>query len=122
LVTTGFSLPLSAQVIAAGDVRDRSRLIPGAALMLGVRPEDLIVGPPTGGDGPRGRVVVVEPQGNERIISVALTGGDSAETVWKVRAPKHGPGANVTVGDTVGITVRPRGLRLFDQETEERVL
>lgn len=122
VVTTGFSLPLSAQVIAASAVRDRDRLVPGAALTLGVRPEDLIVGPPAGGDGPLGRVVVVEPQGDERIVSVALTAGDAAEAVWKVRAPKYGPSANVTVGDAVGLTVRPRGLRLFDQETEERVL
>jgi multiple sugar transport system ATP-binding protein len=122
LVTTGFSLPLSAQAIAASGVRGRSRLVPGAALTLGVRPEDLIVGPPAGVDGPRGQVVVVEPQGDERIVSVALTGGDAAETVWKVRAPKHGPSANVSVGDTVGLMVRPRGLRLFDAETEERVL
>ena len=122
LVTTGFILPLSAQGTAASDVRGRSGLVPGAALTLGVRPEDLIVGPLAGGDGPRGRVVVVEPQGDERIISVALTGGDAAQTVWKVRAPKHGPGVNVAVGDAVGLTVRPRGLRLFDKETEERVL
>jgi len=122
LVTTGFILPLSAQGTAASDVRGRSGLVPGAALTLGVRPEDLIVGPLAGGDGPRGRVVVVEPQGDERIISVALTGGDAAQTVWKVRAPKRGPGVNVAVGDAVGLTVRPRGLRLFDKETEERVL
>jgi len=122
LVTTGFILPLSAQGTPASDVRGRSGLVPGAALTLGVRPEDLIVGPLAGGDGPRGRVVVVEPQGDERIISVALTGGDAAQTVWKVRAPKHGPGVNVAVGDAVGLTVRPRGLRLFDKETEERVL
>ena len=122
LVTTGFILPLSAQGTATSDVRGRSGLVPGAALTLGVRPEDLIVGPLAGGDGPRGRVVVVEPQGDERIISVALTGGDAAQTVWKVRAPKHGPGVNVAVGDAVGLTVRPRGLRLFDKDTEERVL
>jgi hypothetical protein len=121
VVTPGFSLPLPARVISSG-VRDRSRLVPGVALTLGVRPEDLIVGPPAGVDGPRGRVVVVEPQGDERIVSVALSDGDSAQAVWKVRAPKYGPGANVTVGDSVGLTVRPRGLRLFDQETEERVL
>jgi ABC-type sugar transport system ATPase subunit len=122
LVTTGFILPLSAQGTATSDVRGRSGLVPGAALTLGVRPEDLIVGPLAGGDGPRGRVVVVEPQGDERIVSVALTGGDAAQTVWKVRAPKHGPGVNVAVGDAVGLTVRPRGLRLFDKDTEERVL
>jgi multiple sugar transport system ATP-binding protein len=121
VVALGFSLPLPARVISSG-VRDRSRLVPGVALTLGVRPEDLIVGPPAGVDGPRGRVVVVEPHGDERIVSVALSDGDSAQAVWKVRAPKYGPGANVTVGDSVGLTVRPRGLRLFDQETEERVL
>jgi len=39
-----------------------------------------------------------------------------------VRAPKYGSRANVAIGDVVGLTVRPRGLRLFDKETEERVL
>ena len=121
VVTTVFSLPLSARVISSG-VHDHSRLVPGAALTLGVRPEDLIVGSPAGEDGPRGQVVVVEPQGDERIVSVALTGGDAVGTVWKVRAPKHGPSANIAVGDAVGLTVRSRGLRLFDEETEERVL
>ncbi|HEX2280930.1 MAG TPA: ABC transporter ATP-binding protein [Thermomicrobiales bacterium] len=121
VVTAVFRLPLSARVMSSG-VHDRSRLVPGAALTLGVRPEDLIVGSPAGEDGPRGRVVVVEPQGDERIISVVLTGGDAAGTVWKVRAPKQGPSANIAVGDAVGLTVRPRGLRLFDEQTEERVL
>jgi ABC-type sugar transport system ATPase subunit len=120
LVTAAFSLPLSASSIEASG--GRGPLVPGTALMLGVRPEDLIVGPPAGAGGPCGRVVVVEPQGDERIISVALAGRDSGETVWKVRAPKHGSSAKVAVGDPVGLTVRPRGLRLFDKETEERVL
>jgi len=122
LMAAGFNLALSATSIESSGVRGRSRLVPGAALTLGVRPEDLRVGPPDGADGPYGRVVVVEPQGDERIISVALTEGDSAGVVWKVRAPKHGLGAGVVVGDTVRLTVRPRGLRLFDRETEERVL
>ena len=122
LVSAAFSLPLLTTSIEASRGRGGGPLVSGTALMLGVRPEDLIVGPPDGVDGPRGRVVVVEPQGDERIISVALDGGDSVETVWKVRAPKHGPNANVAVGDAVGLTVRSRGLRLFDKETEERVL
>jgi ABC-type sugar transport system ATPase subunit len=99
-------------------------LTPGTALTLGVRPEDIVLGPPpVDRDAPRGRVTVVEPQGDERIVSVAL--GDDAGAgvpVWKIRTAKHGPAAHLATGDVVGLVVRPRGLRLFDAMTEERVL
>jgi ABC-type sugar transport system ATPase subunit len=99
-------------------------LTPGTALTLGVRPEDVILGPPpTDREAPRGRVTVVEPQGDERIVSVALGDDAGADApVWKIRTAKHGPVAYLAVGDLVGLVVRPRGLRLFDPMTEERVL
>jgi multiple sugar transport system ATP-binding protein len=99
-------------------------MIDGEPVVAGVRPEDLAILPrPEGGGGPIGQIVVVEPQGDERIVSVAL--GDDAGAgmpVWKIRASKHGPAAHLAVGDLVGLVVRPRGLRLFDAMTEERVL
>ena len=42
--------------------------------------------------------------------------------VWKIRAAKHGPATHLAIGEAVGLMVRPRGLRLFDAMTEERVL
>ncbi len=114
LETASFALPL-----AAGS--DVGALGPDAAVTLGVRPEDIDLGDAAGGT-PRGRVVVVEPLGDERIVSVALGAAPAADApVWKVRAPKHGPTGAVAPGDLVGLVIRPRGLRLFDAASEERV-
>ena len=133
LETAAFRLPLPSELV--GDARG---LAPGRAVTLGVRPEDLAIGvPPTAPAAPRGRVIVVEPQGDERIVSVEVNslprdaanghpGGAPPETtdqlIWKVRAPKRGHAEWLDPGDLVGLTVRPYGLRLFDAATEERVL
>ncbi|MGH2616260.1 MAG: ABC transporter ATP-binding protein [Thermomicrobiales bacterium] len=122
LEMSGFRLPVSEHLIAASrDVRGRA-LVEDVALTLGVRPEDLAIGPASHDpDSPHGRIIVVEPQGDERIISVALD-GDGPATVWKVRTPKHGPGAGLTDGAAVALKIRHGGMRLFDAETNERVL
>ena len=124
LDTAVFRLPVASRLIDTDAGAAAATLTPGTALTLGVRPEDVILGPPPADrEAPRGRVTVVEPQGDERIVSVAL--GDDAGAgmpVWKIRAAKHGPAAHLAVGDLVGLVVRPRGLRLFDAMTEERVL
>ncbi len=124
LDTAVFRLPVASRLIDTDASATAATLTAGTALTLGVRPEDVILGPPPADrEAPRGRVTVVEPQGDERIVSVAL--GDDAGAgmpVWKIRAAKHGPVAHLTVGDLVGLVVRPRGLRLFDTMTEERVL
>ena len=124
LETEAFRLPLAPEVAA-----DARGLAPGLAVTAGVRPEDLaIVAPAPEPTAPRARVVVVEPQGDERIVSLAIghPGGAAASEenrlIWKVRAPKRGDADSLDPGDLVGLTVRPRGLRLFDATTEERVL
>ena len=95
------------------DLRD------GTPVVVGVRPEDLVLGTaPTDDASPRGSVVVVEPQGDERIVSLSLPGGQQ----WKVRAPRPAGGGSWHPGETVGIAVKPRALRLFDATTEARVL
>ena len=95
---------------------------PDAAVTLGVRPEDIGLDDAAADGMPRGRVVVVEPLGDERIVSVALGTAPAADApVWKVRAPKHGPAGGVVPGDVVGLTIRQRGLRLFHGASEERV-
>jgi multiple sugar transport system ATP-binding protein len=124
LDTAVFRLPVASRLVDTDASAAAATLTPGTALTLGVRPEDVILGPPPADrEAPRGRVTVVEPQGDERIVSVAL--GDDAGAgmpVWKIRAAKHGPAAHLAVGDLVGLVVRPRGLRLFDAMSEERVL
>ncbi len=101
----------------AKDLREAG-LSEGAAVVVGVRPEDLLLGPaPADPSAPHGAVTLVEPQGDERIVSLALPGGGPQ---WKVRAPRQAGGWQP--GETVGITVKPGALRLFDATTEARVL
>jgi multiple sugar transport system ATP-binding protein len=124
LDTAVFRLPVASSLVDTDAGAAAATLTPGTALSLGVRPEDVILGPPPADrEAPRGRVTVVEPQGDERIVSVALGDDTGAGVpVWKIRAAKHGPAEDLAVGDLVGLVVRPRGLRLFDAMTEERVL
>ncbi len=119
-----FRLPIGPELIDGNSAAAAARLTPGAAFTLGVRPEDLLVGPPLDNQQtPRGRVIVVEPQGDERIVSVALGDSTLAEgTIWKARTPKHGARARHEPGDAVGLAIRRRGLRLFDAATEDRIL
>ena len=124
LDTAMFRLPVVSRLVDTDADAAAVTLTPGTALTLGVRPEDVILGPPPADrEAPRGRVTVVEPQGDERIVSVALGDDAGADApVWKIRAAKHGPAAHLAIGEAVGLMVRPRGLRLFDAMTEERVL
>ena len=119
-----FRLPVVSRLVDTDADPAAVTLTPGTALTLGVRPEDVILGPPPADRAaPRGRVTVVEPQGDERIVSVALGDDAGADApVWKIRAAKHGPATHLAIGEAVGLMVRPRGLRLFDAMTEERVL
>jgi multiple sugar transport system ATP-binding protein len=122
LETSDFRLPLAPPLAEA-----MSHLPPDAALILGARPEDLGIGPPPKTpEEPQGRVVVVEPQGDERIVSVVLgSGSDGAaatDPIWKVRAPRLGGAEALAPGQVVGLTIRPPGLRLFDAATEARVV
>ena len=120
--TTGLKLEVAGFVLPLTTEARPGVLGTGAAVTLGVRPEDVgLDGAPADGM-PRGRVVVVEPLGDERIVSIALGAAPTADApIWKVRAPKHGPAGGVAPGDLVGLTIRPRGLRLFDAASEERV-
>lgn len=117
IVAKPFTLPVATDVLPALEgVPD------GAKVIVGARPEDVFVGA-SGATvaGPSGRIVVVEPQGDERIVSLALeTGG--APLTWKARVPKPAAGADWSPGEQVGFAIRPRGLRLFDADTQARLV
>ncbi len=116
LTAVGVRLPVSAEEVGG-------RVAPGETVTVGVRPEDLLIDSAAAeGGGARGRVVVVEPQGDERIVSVALDTGSPTPPVWKVRAPKSGNASTLAPGVQVSLASRPRGIRLFDPRTEERLL
>lgn len=113
--TASFTVPLDPQ---AGSTTQG--LSPDQELTLGVRPEDVALesGSPRP-DAPHGSVVVVEPQGDERIVSIALANGGP---VWKARAAYGRGKGSWNPGDLLHFAIRPRGVRLFDAVTQTRVL
>ena len=81
----------------------------GRALEIGVRPEDIRLGP----EGVRGRVTLVERAGPDAFVHIDV---DGAELVARVRTESC-----PIAGDEVAASVDPRHIHLFDAETGERV-
>jgi len=108
VIAGGFGLPTGAAPV-----------IDGQRVVAGVRPEDLVIGHATSGS--TGRIVVVEPQGDERIVSIALN--DVPEPlIWKVRAPKPNGSGEYRIGQPVAMTVRHGCLHLFNGATGSRII
>ena len=107
IVMGGFALPIGDAPVVDGD-----------AVVAGVRPEDLTIGHHTSES--TGRIVVIEPQGDERIISISLDRVPNT-VIWKSRAPHARDGAEYEIGQPVSLTVRHGGLRLFNSRTESRI-
>jgi ABC-type sugar transport system ATPase subunit len=72
---------------------------------LGIRPEDLTIGPPDGAHA-RGEVYMVEPMGREQVIDVRI-----GERSIQALAPAA---LSVRIGEPVGLTFDPTKLHLFD--------
>jgi multiple sugar transport system ATP-binding protein len=89
----------------------------GAAIKRGVRPEDVVVSvtPPTTGDGWRyATVVVVEPMGNETLVTLDRPGQRIVARV---------PGdCDAAPGQRVWMRLAPGSLLLFDSETGKRIV
>jgi len=83
-------------------------------LVLGARPEDIIL---TSHDDPQGinsEVYVVEPLGTENIINLKI-----GEHVIKMRTnPDFYPG----IGEKIKVKIKEGKIRLFDKKTEENIL
>jgi multiple sugar transport system ATP-binding protein len=108
VIAGGFSVPIGDAPVVDGD-----------SVVVGVRPEDLEIGHAT--SNTRGRIVVVEPQGDERIVSIALA--DTPEPViWKARAPGPNGSGEYVPGQKVTLTVRHGGLHLFNGTTASRIV
>jgi multiple sugar transport system ATP-binding protein len=112
LTTNPFDIP-----VPPGAAEAVTHLPDGAALIAGVRPEDLALSE----RGPQrslgGSVLVTELHGDEFIVSIET----EPAHLWKVRAPRiDGPAARA--GDHVGLRMRPNALRLFDAATGVRLL
>jgi multiple sugar transport system ATP-binding protein len=99
------------------------RITPGAAeVLVGLRPEGLVAGPPSAG-ALRGEVEVVEELGAERHLYLRVPGLDvveqsdrPAELAGSICARLNDPIA-VAAGGSVALLPRPEQVRLFDETT-----
>ena len=95
-----FDLPLPAQV-AAG-------LTAGSQVTVGMRPEDITLGPADGRLAFPGRVALIEDLGSETLVFVEAAGGPRL-TVAGQRL------GSLRVSDNVSIGLRPEALHFFDE-------
>jgi multiple sugar transport system ATP-binding protein len=90
----------------------------GQTLILGIRPEPLIVSVPATKNLPV-QVDLVENLGNDAFISVTLTEAESQSThtanCWQVRIP---PERVVSVGEQLWLSLTPDKIHLFDPNTD----
>jgi multiple sugar transport system ATP-binding protein len=107
-----FNLPLS--------IRQSEALagVPsGQALLLGIRPEHVIVSAQVDAGGVAAEVSVVEPQSNEFVVGLRI-----GEHLIKARRDRRKMDFRPQVGQTIGLHIPPDKVRLFDKETESRLL
>ncbi|MCS7241587.1 MAG: ABC transporter ATP-binding protein [Candidatus Caldatribacterium sp.] len=96
---------------------ERVAPLEGREVILGVRPEHLVLARGQGENVIRGEIYVVEPQSNEYIVDVRVGG----ETV-KVRLDKRECASPPRPGEVVEVAFEDRFLYLFDPVTEKRLL
>ena len=84
---------------------------PGAAVVLGLRPDAIRLTPP--GAGPVARVASVEPRGAEAVVALEIGGARLAAV-----APAHGRPAE---GDAVGLDLDIARLALFGADTRRNL-
>lgn len=80
-------------------------------VLVGLRPEDIILQENQSELGVSGEVMITEYQGKEYFVHVNVEGEDLI-----VRSRRQG---GFSVGDEIGLTVQPSDIYLFDPETEE---
>jgi multiple sugar transport system ATP-binding protein len=108
IISGVFALPIGDAPVVDGDT-----------VVAGVRPEDLVIGHASSSTS--GTIVVIEPQGDERIVSISLDGVPNS-AIWKSRAPRPVDGTEYEVGQAVTLTVRHGGLRLFNGTSGSRIV
>lgn len=85
-------------------------------VILGVRPEHVLIGPPDAGYPMIAEIIVVEPHGHEAVLHLKAQGH-----VLRCRVDKRGLGFRPVPGDVVGFSFNPNYIYLFDPLTEERI-
>ncbi|OZM79113.1 ABC transporter ATP-binding protein [Pseudonocardia sp. MH-G8] len=97
-----FEVPLPADAAAAAERHPTGRLV------LGVRPEDVLLA--RSGEGLPGTVFVTEPLGADVLVTVDLGAG----ALVKARVPAP---FRAATDSPITVTLRPDRLHLFDEET-----
>ena len=98
-MSSDVALPLPAGVSVAA----------GRKVHYGIRPEHFSLSDA----GLRAEVVLTEPTGSETQVFMRL-GGHDVLGVFRERV-------QIARGDTIGVTVQPGTMHLFDAETEKRI-
>jgi sn-glycerol 3-phosphate transport system ATP-binding protein len=83
----------------------------GTRVMAGVRPERAVVRPPS--DGLPLKIELIEELGVGRLVHGQLAG--TAMTI------AIGPGEHLPPGDTIGVTIPPDAVHLFEAESGRRL-
>ncbi|QLK26333.1 ABC transporter ATP-binding protein [Natrinema zhouii] len=106
IVTDFFEYPVPADV--STDRED------GSGLVLGIRPEDILVNERDAGDkGLEADISVVEPMGNENTVHLRFAGGADGD---EFLATTEGI-PNVSAGDRTTVEFPAEAIHLFDAET-----
>ena len=100
-----FALPAEARETASAN---------GHRLVLGIRPENVILG--TDPEGVQVPVHLVEPLGSDTLVDLRLGEYDGTPILMKARIP---PTRSVVEGQFAQVQLQSAYLNLFDQETEQ---
>ncbi len=85
-------------------------------VILGVRPEHVLIGPPGGEHLMTAGIAVMEPHGHEMILHLEIQG-----FLLRCRTDKRSLGFRPAPGDIVGFSFNLNYIYLFDRTTEERI-
>jgi ABC-type sugar transport system ATPase subunit len=84
-------------------------------LVLGVRPQDIVVAPERANGELTGTVELIQLVGSEKLLDVALPGGIRLTAEVRAELP-------IGVGQEIGVEFDPRRIHLFDAQTQANVL
>jgi multiple sugar transport system ATP-binding protein len=91
----------------------------GRPVVLGIRPEDVHAGAIAPATGVRMRLDLVEPLGQELLVSARA--GDHEVTARLAPAPADAPGTPLAPGQEISFAFDTAALHFFDPETRERI-
>jgi multiple sugar transport system ATP-binding protein len=110
LVTAGAVVPLPAPA-----VEHLQRQKPSSPLLLGIRPEDLVVGLDVQSHALPARVYIAEPMGRETLLTLEAGFLPEGQHWRAITSPQLRP----AIGQTVWLRLLPAAIHLFDEANGE---